>query len=259
MFRALAPATGDHRRRVAHLLTLALRAADAVAYKFGYTDLSARLIGLMHWAAEFTEDPALLAAAAYVRTEIYFASNRLDQGLRSIETALDAMPRLDTVTKVASAAALHMRAAVVAGRMRSADQARDHISLAEPLARQLPERLYDGTAVGPDSLRIHQLAVAVELADPADLHRAVAEADHWAPPRALTAERRSHYYIDLGRAQMQLGQRQQTLESLQIARRIAPQHVREHSQVRAQLATLLRLSRGRNEELRAFCRWTRAV
>ncbi|MGC0313764.1 helix-turn-helix domain-containing protein [Kitasatospora acidiphila] len=259
LFRALDTATGGHRRRVAHLLTLALRAADAVAYKFGYTDLSARLIGLMHWAADFAEDPALLAAAAYVRIEIYFASDRLSQGLRSVETALDAMPPLNTVTQVASAAALHMRAAVVAGRMRNADQARDHLSLAELLVRQVPERLYDGTAVGPDSLRIHQLAVAVELADPADLDRAMAGANRWEPPRTLAAERRSHYYIDLGRAQMQLGQREHALESLQVARRIAPQHVREHGQVRAQVATMLRLSRGRNEELRAFCRWTRAV
>jgi transcriptional regulator with XRE-family HTH domain len=259
LFRTLDSATGRQRQDVARLLVLALRACDAVAYKYGYTDLSARLIDLMRWAAIIADDPALMAMVGYVRTEVFFASRRLATGLRALEAAAAATPSPTTVPLIAATAALHMRAAVVAGRMRDTVAAREHLTHADRLASHVRERLYDGTAVGPDSLQIHRLAVAVELADPADLARAVAEANRWAPPRTLPAERRSHYYIDLGRAQVQLGQRDHALESLQVARRIAPQHVREHGQVRAELATLLRLSRGRNEELRAFCQWARAV
>ncbi|MGF1425100.1 helix-turn-helix domain-containing protein [Kitasatospora sp. LaBMicrA B282] len=257
--RALDSAAGRQRQHIARLLVLALRAADAVAYKYGYVDLSARLVDLMRWAAGITEDPAVLASAAYVRTEVFFASHQLGAGLRALEVAAEALPSPVTVPLAAAGAALHMRAAVVAGRLRDPGHARTHLAAADRLATQVPESLYDGTAVGPDSLQIHRLAVAVELADPAGLARAVAEASRWAPLRTLPAERRSHYYIDLGRAQMQLGRREHALESLQVARRIAPQHVREHGQVRAELATLLRLSRGRDEELRAFCRWARAV
>lgn len=255
LFRAAATAADPSPPRAARLLVLALRAADAAAYKYAYTDLSARLIELMRWAADAAQDPALTAAVAYVRTETFFAAHRLGAGLRALQDAVDAMPAPPTTQLAAAEAALHMRAAVVAGRMHDLPQARDHLAHAERLVDRIPERLYDGTAVGPDSLRIHRLAVAVELGDATDLATAVAEATRWAPPRDMASERRSHYYIDLGRAQVQLGHREHALESLQVARRIAPQHVREHGQVRAGLETLLRLSRGRHPELVAFCQW----
>ncbi|MFG2821713.1 helix-turn-helix domain-containing protein [Kitasatospora sp. NPDC048365] len=259
LFRAVDQSVGHDRQRASHLLALAIRSADAVAYKYGYRDLSARLVELMRWASAIAEDAALDAAAAYVRTETFFASNRLGGGLRSLQAAADRLPAPRTVRLTAAAAALHMRAAVVAGRMRDADNARHHLAEAERLARIVPERLYDGTAVGPDSVRIHCLAVAVELNDLHNLGSAVAEATRWSPPGDLPAERRSHYYIDLGRAHMALGQPQRARESLQVARQIAPQHVREHGQVRAELATLVRLDRGRNSELLAFARWAKAI
>ncbi|KIQ67071.1 hypothetical protein TR51_06745 [Kitasatospora griseola] len=259
LFRAVDQAAGAERQQAARLLALAVRSADAAAYKYGYRDLSARLIELMRWAAGIAEDPALAAAAAYVRTETFFATSQLGTGLRALQQAADRMPPPTTVPLAAAAAALHMRAAVVAGRAVDAGSARLHLAEAERLVRGVPERLYDGTAVGLASVRIHQLAVAVELGDPVDLDRAVAEAGRWAPPRDLPAERRSHYYIDLGRAQIALGRPQHARESLLVARRIAPQHVREHGQVRAELATLVRLTRGRDEELLAMARWARAV
>jgi hypothetical protein len=143
--------------------------------------------------------------------------------------------------------------------MQAADQSRDHLAEADRLVSGIPERLYDGTAVGPESLRIHRLAVEVELGDPTCLAPAVAAAGSWAPGRGLPAERRSHYYIDLGRAQMRLGRPQHAHESFQVARQIAPQHVREHGQVRAELATLVRLTRGRDERVLAMAQWAAAV
>ncbi|QKW22058.1 helix-turn-helix transcriptional regulator [Kitasatospora sp. NA04385] len=260
LFRAVHQAAeGPDRRQAGRLLALAVRSADAAAYKYGYRDLSARLVELMRWAAGIAEDPALDAAAAYVRTEVHFATGQLGAGLRALQQAADRMPAPTTVPLAAAAVALHMRAAVVAGRAVDAGSARLHLAEAERLVRGVPEQLYDGTAVGPASVRIHQLAVAVELGDSADLGRAVAEAGHWVPPRDLPAERRSHYYIDLGRAQIALGRPRHARESLLLARRIAPQHVREHGQVRTELATLVRLTRGRDEELLSMARWAKAV
>jgi transcriptional regulator with XRE-family HTH domain len=259
LFRAIEQARGAEREQAARLLALAIRSADAVAYKYGYQDLSARLVELMRWAAAITADPALEAAAAYVRMETFFSAGQLDSGLRSLRAAVDRMPVPTTEPLAAAAAALHMRAAVAAGRLRRGDEAREHLRDAEALARKVRERLYDGTAVGPDSLEIHRLSVAVELGEPQDLRDAVDAAARWAPPRDLPAERRSHYYIDLGRAQMRLGRPQHARESLLVARRIAPQHVREHGQVRDELATMVRLSRGRDEQLLQFARWAKAV
>ncbi|MFF7994774.1 helix-turn-helix domain-containing protein [Kitasatospora xanthocidica] len=259
LFRAVDRSCGREREEAARLLALAVRSADAVAYKYGYRDLSGRLVELMRWAAGIAADPALDAAAAYVRMEVFFAAGQLGPGLRSLRGALDRMPAPRTERLAAAAAALHMRAAVTAGRMRRGDDARAHLREAERLARRVQERLYDGTAVGPDSLEIHRLSVAVELGEENDLHEAVATAARWAPPRDLAAERRSHYYIDLSRAQVQLGRPQHAADSLLVARQIAPQHVREHGQVRTSLATMVRLTRGRDERMLALARWAKAV
>ncbi|MEU7278601.1 helix-turn-helix transcriptional regulator [Streptomyces sp. NPDC045431] len=63
---ALHSAPPRERARAASVLLSVARSADAVAYKFGARDLSARLIELMRWAAPRTSDP--LARYHRVRT-----------------------------------------------------------------------------------------------------------------------------------------------------------------------------------------------
>lgn len=241
------------RRDAAALLTLALRAADGVAFKFGYLDLSARLIDLMRSAAQLAEDPLLLAAVAYVRTETFFASGDLYAAARTLELAADQVPDLGTTSSSAAFGALHMRAAVVAGRSGKADRAADHLREARRAASVVSEGVYRGTAFGPASLRIHELAVAVELRDPVGVQRAAA----WRPPQNLPAERRSHYFIDLARAQLALGHHEDAYVCLQTARQTAPEHTRAHPQVRQSLSTLLRTHSHPNVGLLDLAAWAR--
>ncbi|MFJ6214179.1 helix-turn-helix domain-containing protein [Streptomyces sp. NPDC092296] len=250
--RAVHATRGADRRVAAGLLTAAYRAADSVAYKYGYRDLSARLIELMRWAAGMAEDPLLDAGVAYGRTEVFFGSGRLAPGLHALEAAIDRAPAPDAVGAAAAVGALHMRAAVVAGRLGRVDAVRQHLAEAQAITDRVPEGVYHGTAMGPASLRVHTVAVAVELRDgPA----ALAAAREWAPPRDLPAERRSHYYIDIGRAQVWQGLREEALESLQVARRVAPQHVRQHPQVQEALRALLRAYRRPPGPLVAYAAW----
>lgn len=242
------------RRHAAALLTLALRAADGVAFKFGYLDLSARLIDLMRSAAQLAEDPLLLAAVAYVRTETFFASGDLDIAARALELAADRVPDLDSASSSAAFGALHMRAAVVAGRAGKPDRAADHLREARRAATVVPEGVYQGTAFGPASLRIHELAVAVELRDPLGIERAAA----WQPPSGLPAERRSHYFIDLARAQLTLGRHEDAYLCLQAARQAAPEHTRAHPQVRQSLSALLRTHCAPSSGLVDLAAWARA-
>ncbi|GLZ37902.1 hypothetical protein Acsp05_15260 [Actinokineospora sp. NBRC 105648] len=225
------------QRSVAALLTLALRAADGVAFKFGYLDLSARLIDRMRTAAQRAEDHLLAAAVSYVRTETFFANGDLVTAARALDLAVDELPARGTppVASAAALAALHMRAAVVAGRAGKPDSAAEHLREARRACTTVPEGVYHGTAFGPASLRIHELAVAVELSDPVGIERA----SSWYPPPELPAERRSHYFIDLARAQLDLGRHEDAHASLQTARQVAPQHARAHPQVRRTLTTLL--------------------
>lgn len=256
--RALASARGRDRIEVAGLLAAAYRAADAVAYKSGHRDLSARLVELMRWAAGQAESDLLAATAAYVRTEVYFVARAHGQGLRALEIALQAAPQAVDAPSTAARGALHMRAAVIAGRASDHDAAAVHLAEARRLADDVPEGVWAGTAFGPDSVRIHEVSAAVSAGD-THIHRALDIARVWAPPRDMPAERRSGFYIEVARAQLWAGRRRDAFESLQVARRIAPQHTREHPWVREDAGTLRRLSRAVDDDLSRFAEWVGAA
>jgi hypothetical protein len=75
----------------------------------------------------------------------------------------------------------------------------------------------------------------------------------------LPAERRSHYLIDLAQAHLWIGQSAAAFDDLQAARRIAPQHVREHPRARATLSRLLRQRGAKQDDVVRFATWARVV
>ncbi|WP_416965240.1 helix-turn-helix domain-containing protein [Streptomyces sp. Agncl-13] len=256
--RAYHQPSAHERSELAALLVSAYRSADAAAYKSGARDLSARLVELMRWAAPEAGDPLLSASVAYVRTETFFAAHAHVPGLRALEHALDSAPAPNELPEIAIRGALHMRAAVIAGRARDAAVAADHLREARAFADQVTEGVYYGTAFGPDSVRIHEVSVAVSLGD-GHADRALTIANEWKPPLDLPAERRSGFYIELARAQLWCGLADGAFESLKAARRIAPQHTREHPWVREDAATLRRLKRADSESLTNFAEWCAAT
>ncbi|MBQ1116586.1 transcriptional regulator, partial [Streptomyces sp. C3-3] len=158
---------------------------------------------------------------------------------------------------IAARGALHMRAAVIAGRAGQGDAADEHLDEARLLGDRVREGIYQGTAFGPDSVRIHEVSVAVSLGD-GHVGRAFDVAREWAPPAEMPAERRSGFYVELARAQLWGGMADDAFESLKVARRIAPQHTREHPWVREDAATLRRLKRADAESLTNFAEWCHA-
>lgn len=256
--RAFHSGTGAEREQAAVLLVTAYRAADAAAYKYGARDLSARLVELMRWAAPAAASHTLDATVAYVRTETFFAARAHRAGLAALEAAIDRTPAPRSRPAAAARGALHMRAAVIAGRAGDAGAADTHLAEASRLSARVPEDVYEGTAFGPDSVKTHQVSVAVSLG-PDHVHRALDVAKEWKPPQGLPGERRSGFYIELARAQLWAGLADDSFESLKVARRIAPQHTREHPWARADAATLRRLKRANAESLTSFAEWIGAV
>ncbi|MCT9091581.1 helix-turn-helix transcriptional regulator [Streptomyces sp. ASQP_92] len=256
--RALSEASAAERPRIAELLVAAYRAADAVAYKYGARDLSARLIDLMRWAATHAENDLVHASVAYVRTETFFAARAHTSGLRHLEKAIDRAPAATDAQRTAARGALHMRAAVIAGRAGALDAADTHLAEARALGDSVTEAVYHGTAFGPDSVRIHAVAVAVSLGSDW-VGRALDMGRSWMPPATMPAERRSGFYIDLARIQLWAGLMDDSFESLKTARRIAPQHTREHPWARQDTATLRRLKRADFASLTHFAEWIGAV
>ncbi|MEV5566554.1 helix-turn-helix transcriptional regulator [Streptomyces sp. NPDC052196] len=246
--------TGADRLRAARLLATTTRSADAVAFKFGAHDLSARLVELMRWAADRTEDPITQATAAYVRTEVFFAARAHTAGLRALEQALDACPSPIGHATTATRGALHKRAAVIAGRYGNTDQVALHLTQARRLGDSVPQGAYDGTQFGPDSVRAHEVSVAVSLGQD-HLQRALDVADEWTPPDSLPQDRQSGFWIELTWAQVWAGRPDDAFESLKAARFIAPQHTREHPWARESAATIRRLKRADAESLTSFATW----
>ncbi|MET9918147.1 helix-turn-helix domain-containing protein [Streptomyces sp. NPDC006435] len=252
-------ARGAEQRTAARMLAAAARVGDAIAFKYGARDLSARLIDLMRWAADRTEDPLVQAATAYVRTEVFFTARSHAAGLAALEQAIDVAPAPSSRSEAASRGALHMRAAVIAGRDGNADAADTHLEHARQLGDQVArEGIYLGTAFGPDSVRIHEVSVAVGLGrDHVD--RALRVATEWTPPVGLPAERRSGFYIELARAQEWAGLQADAFGSLKAARAAAPQHTREHPWAREVAGSLRRFHRADVEALSYFAHWIGAV
>lgn len=255
---ALHHTTGTEQRQAARILADTARSADAVAFKFGARDLSARLVDLMRWAAAQTDDPITQATAAYVRTETFFAARAHTAGLRALELAIETSPSAPDPTPTAVRGALHMRAAVIAGRGGDADAATLHLDEARRLGDTVPEDAYDGTQFGPDSVRAHEVSVAVSLGGD-HAQRALDVADEWTPPDTLPAERQSGFWIELARAQVWAGRPDDAFESLKVARLIAPQHTREHPWARESAVTIRRIKRADAETLTSFAEWIGAV
>lgn len=250
--------SGPCRASAAGLVVAAARAADAVAYKVGAHDLSARLIDVMRWAAAQSEDPDIGSVASYVHAETFFAARAHHAGQLTLERALDAGSGPATTRAAALRGALHMRTAVVAARAGAADAAHAHLREAEKLAGPLEEGVYLGTAFGPSSVRIHEVAVAVSLGGD-HIGRALEMAGGWKPGDEIPAERRSGFHVEIARAQLWAGRPDAAFESLKVARRLAPQHVREHPWAREDIETIRRIKRADTASLSSFAEWIGAV
>jgi hypothetical protein len=136
--------------------------------------------------------------------------------------------------------ALHMRAAVLAARAGMREETADRMAEARAAARHVPDGAYHGTAFGPSSVLVHELAAAVEIGN---ISRAIQLAERWQPPQALPAERRSHFYIEAARAYLWAGHPDQATTALWQARRSAPQHTRCNPAVSETVKALIFRSR----------------
>lgn len=252
LHRALVSSVGQHRTMVATLLVQAYRAADAVADKFGYYDLSARIIGLMHQSARDSGDEGAIAAASYVRAETFFANGQFEVGRLMLERAAERLVPEAGIGSATAYGALHMRAAVLAARAGSLVRARDHLMEAGSWSHGLPDGVYAGTVFGPASVRIHEVALAVDGGDP---DAALAIAARWSPQDDLPAERRSHFYIDLARAFAMVQSPEQALTALLTARTVAPEHVHDHPQVLETLSELASSRLGHDTRLQEYRAW----
>jgi hypothetical protein len=146
---------------------------------------------------------------------------------------------------------MHLRSAIMAARDSARrEDAWGHLAQAGEIAGRIGrDTNYYGLVFGPTNVKIHEVATALEL-DDAD--EAMRRSAGFRPPRDLPAERSSHHYIDVARAQLLAGKHAQSLASIQKADKLAPQHTRNHPMARETVAELIRAHYRLPEPLRSM-------
>jgi transcriptional regulator with XRE-family HTH domain len=247
--------SGAEREQAFGLLTLGYRCADAIAHKLGYLDLSTVAIDRMRWSAGQSGDELMAATGTYVRAEAFFVAGSVESGLRLLSAAGEQIARQVVRDRRTAAVygALHARAAVLAAFGGKASDAWTHLEVAQAMATLVGRDVeFLHTSFGPASVKVHEIAVAVELSDPEEALRRNAG---WVPPIALGAEKASHHFIDLARAQTWRGDYDGALSFLQEARRRAPQHTRSHPSAREVVQSVLRRARRASDVARGLALW----
>jgi hypothetical protein len=147
----------------------------------------------------------------------------------------------------------HLCGAISAARGRRPDVARDHIREPRQLAGQFTHEsdLY-GTLFGPANVGIHAVAVEMESGDP---DKAAAAGWTLRLPSEIAPPRAGHHWQDTARAWLLAGQPGKSLDSLNRARKVAPQQTRLHPSVRETLRGIAAAERRRTESLSSFAGW----
>lgn len=256
----LASITQQTTGRVQHnaygVLAEAYGAADAVAYKLGYTDLSTLAVERVCWAAQRSDDDLMVAASRWLRAGSFLASGGYAEANALLTLACDDLePLLAMATPPTWSVygSLHLKQAIVSARSSDAQNAWAHLAQARQAAiRAGGDNNHYQLAFGPSNVAIHEVAVAVELGDGTE---AVRRSQTFTLPPEVPAERSSRHFIDLARGYLWHGDRRGALECLQRARRLAPQQTRYHPMVRETLQSLARAERRSTGTLRGFAAW----
>jgi transcriptional regulator with XRE-family HTH domain len=241
------------RKHAAELLMYVFIAAKSVAYRLGYVDLVSVAIDRAARAARETDKQELAAFIAEENCQVFFATGAYRVGLKSMDQA---HRDFDSITQgsesgLAVTGSMYLRSAIMAARGAARrEDAWDYLAQ----AREAGERIgrdtnHFGLIFGPSNVRIHGVATAIELED-AD--EAIRLSEGFEPPPDLPAERSSHHYIDVARAQLAVGRNRAALDSLRKAEKLAPQHARNHPMARETVVALIRAHNSIPQSLRSM-------
>ena len=230
------------------------RTAHDITVKLGYYDLSAVALDRMAWAAERASDPCLGAVRQYMRALVYFREGEYTIGQRLIASGHSIVDAADTTREaLAVTGQLHLGASVIAARARQTSTVVSHISE----ARQIAKWIGDASGIhwlsfGQTNVALHRMSAAVEMRH---YDAALKQARKIKVPPSLAASRRSHFFIDRARTEMETGYTEAALRSLVDARHAAPEQTRYHPGARETIRGLVHLARRTPDTLNHMAAW----
>jgi len=244
------PGHAGERSRAA--LHDAYRMAASLAGRFRQADLAAVASERHVRLAPLTGDPLRVAISAYHRSTRHLQHGDYRTGLRILDRARGHL------TTTASGRAVHvqldLRSAVMVARTGDTEAADGYLDQARAEVDQFgpPATPYYNIDASALNVAVHWCAAPVENYDGTEAVRRSQQVQVTDPTRP---ERVAHHHIDMGRAWMLHGNREQALANLNAARRIAPFNTRNHPSVRETLLALAEADRRTTESLAGFARW----
>jgi hypothetical protein len=193
------------------------------------------------------------ATAAYQRGALRLFRGDYVGVLRLMERAHSQIADERSSTADSVRAQLHLRRAIAYARSGTADRADEHITAArELIARGIPANPSYDVIATVTNVDLHWVAVPIELTDGTT---AVGRVGQVRNPEQDEPSRAGRCWIDVARAWTLHGGRTQALDTLNRARRIAPQLTHYHPQVHETVHLLAETDRRATDSLAGFDRW----
>lgn len=254
LHRAVLDLPSSQRPGAHDVLAAAYSYAIVALYRLGHLDLSHLADERARAAALLGNDPVRAAVAEWNHSLILMFDGAFPAGLRSIDRAETLLGLAHPSSAVpAVRGALHLRAAIIAARATNSELAAEYLTAAQSMAVDgQDEANFYGTKFGAPNVAIHEVAVPVELTDGTT---AVTRAARVKLPVHTAPSRAGHYWIDLSRGWLLHGDRRRALDSLYVARRIAPQLTRYHPPVHETVHILATEDARSTHSLPHFAAW----
>ncbi|MBB2942854.1 transcriptional regulator with XRE-family HTH domain [Actinoplanes lutulentus] len=248
-----AATTGSERAPAMRLLCDVTFMASSVLRNLGHPADAWLAAERCRDAARATEDPVLLAYAAYARSCAATACGSFGSGLVLAAHALDDLePHSSRTGVLEMRGSLQLQCAHASRGLKLLDDSRAWAIEAGELARRTGETTTMGLYFGPTNVGIWRIGIEADGGDPG---RATEIARATNPAIVPAGFRQVFYYADTARALARLrGRDREAIRLLLIAERVAPQHI--HTSAMAQETTRALLDRSRRAaggpELRAL-------
>ncbi|MGH8900627.1 MAG: helix-turn-helix domain-containing protein [Egibacteraceae bacterium] len=235
--------TGEEQRRAWAAACHIYHLIRGVSRRLGEFDLAMLAGDRAMLAAQYAEDPLLVAVAAFRLSHVLGSAGHPEQ---AYDLAMDATALLDPLDR-ADRGHTSMRGALELAAAWAADCQHDDVTAWRRLrgAAEAAGRLGgDGnvlwTCFGPTNVEIHAVVIAADLGEPAEALRRAERVDLDLVP---ALERRFSFFVGLARAHSQLREDYATLWALLKAERHAPEDLRYHPFAREMIRDLLRRDR----------------
>ncbi|MCX4663691.1 helix-turn-helix domain-containing protein [Streptomyces uncialis] len=253
--------TGHEREEAFAIYAVACKFAHTAAHSLGHPELVAMSCERAAWAAQLSGDPLMPAVADWMRVWDMWATADWQDSVSLSDKALATIQhRYDAGDPLALRVwgTLQLRAAVSCARGGDTGEADARLDHAETASTRLsvlggpPVHDRHSLTFSGGNVQIHRISVALESGDQTKALTLNRRAD---PGRlaALPKSRQGHHHMDLARAWLWEGDRDQALDELGTAEHLAPQLVRNHPLARATLRRIVHGERaGVPERLRAM-------